>query len=578
MKVVACCWLRRMALLCCLFGANAGARAANAPPATSDAPAHLEHRGHATQLIVNGAPWLVLGAELRGTASSSLVNMEPIWPELVQLHLNTVLLALGWDWIEPDEGRFDFQLLDGLIAGARAHQLHVVLLWFGSWKNGISSFAPGWVKRDPQRFPRVRLGSGRPVEIISPFSTSALDADTHAYSALMQHLKDTDHERTVLMVQVENEVGLNGDSRDHGSAASAAYAQAVPAPLMQYLAQHREALSPELVARWRAAGMRPTGTWSEVFGADAAGDEIFMAWHYARYLEHITAAGKAIYPLPAFTNTALAEPWSTRTRIYNSGGPQSFLLDIWKAAAPSIDFNAPDIYLPAFDEFAGQFHRPDNALFVPESSGDLHGVANAFYAIGAQDALGYSPFGIDDTAWLVSFRPDKGNAGTDDVAHTALAQGYAVLSNLAPAILAHQAAGTIGAAWLNASHPSQQITLGDYTIDCELRRSTRDQGVLAELGYVLVMADGADTFTVAGADVQLTFRPRTPGPAIAGLADAELGSFVDGQWVATRKVNGDDVLLNYDLAGQARMGQSGSGLRLLPGAPQIQRVRLYRYQ
>jgi hypothetical protein len=78
--------------------------------------------------------------------------------------------------------------------------------------------------------------------------------------------------------------------------------------------------------------------------------------------------------------------------------------------------------------------------------------------------------------------------------------------------------------------------------------------------------------------MQVTFSPRTPGPAIAGIADAELGSFVDGRWLASRKVNGDDILLNYDLLGQSVLDQSGSGLRFLPGAPVIQRVRLYRYQ
>jgi hypothetical protein len=568
----------RAALFACLVGLGAAARAGAATPTASGSLPHLERRGHATQLIVDGQPWLLLGAELRGTASSSLTNMEPIWPELVQLHLNTVLLALGWDWIEPQEGRFDFSLVDGLIAGARANHLHIVFLWFGSWKNGISSFAPEWVKQDQVRFPRVRLASDRSVEIISPFSRNALDADTRAYSELMRHLQAVDREHTVLMMQIENEVGLKGDTRDHGAAAAAAHEQAVPVQLMQYLAQHREQLSPEFAALWRAAGERPSGTWSEVFGTGLASDEVFMAWQFARYLEHISAAGKAVYPLPVFTNTALAPPWSTRTSSYSPGAPQYYLLDVWKAGAPSIDFNAPDIYLPNFDEIAGQFHRPDNALFVPESTSDVHGVANAFYAIGAHDALGYSPFGIDDTARLINNRLDSGLPGAGDVAHTALAQGYAVLGNLAPVILAHQATGTIGAVWLNTAQPSQQIGLGDYTITCSLRRSTRDQSVLAELGYALVMADGAEEFIVAGSDVQLTFRPRTPGPPIAGIGDAELGSFVDGKWVATRKVNGDDILLNYDLAGQSQLNQSGSGLRFLSGAPVIQRVHLYRYQ
>ncbi len=203
-------------------------------------------------------------------------------------------------------------------------------------------------------------------------------------------------------------------------------------------------------------------------------------------------------------------------------------------------------------------------------------MANAFYAVGAHRSLGYSPFGIDDTAWLINFRPDKGAPGTDDIDNTALAKGYAVLGNLAPSILAHQADGSIAAAWLNRSLTHQEILLGDYAIDVELRRSTRDQSFLSELGYALIMKDGPNGYMVAGSDVQITFRPRS-GEDTAGLADVEIGRFTDGTWVSSRKANGDDVLLNYDLAGQAQIRQSGSGLRFLPGAPVIQRVRLYRY-
>ncbi len=565
------------AALACLLGtlclAGAGAAATEATPSLLP---HLERRGQATQLIVDGKPWLILGAELRGTAASTLGNMEPIWPNLNRLNLNTVLLALGWDWIEPSEGHFDFSLVDGLIAKARAHNLRIVFLWFGTWKNGISSFAPAWVKSDEQRFPRARLSNGRTVEIISPFSTNALHADTRAYSALMQHLRDTDTEHTVLMMQIENEVGLNGDSRDRTAPGEAAFRGQVPRELLDYLARHRSSLSPALGQRWVERGAKTSGTWAEVFGDDAVGDDIFMAWHYARYLDQVSAAGKAIYPIPTFTNTALAEPWDKRVKPASAGGPQSYLLDVWKAGAASIDFSGPDVYSPNFAELIAAFDRPDNAVFPPESAGDVHGVANAFYAIGAHRSLGYSPFGIDDTAWLINFRPDKGAPGTDDVQNTSLAQAYAVLQNLAPTILARQADGGIAGAWLNKSRPHEEITLGNYVIEVDLRRSTRDQSFLADLGYALIMADGPNGYLVAGADVQLTFRPRS-GDSTAGLADAELGHFADGKWVGLRKVNGDDVLLNYDLLAQSDVRQSGSGLRFLPGAAVIQRVRLYQY-
>jgi len=118
---------------------------------TSSAPslAHLEKRGAATQLMVDGKPFLVLGGETDNTASSSLEYMDTVWPQLVKMNFNTVLVGVGWDWVEPVEGRYDFTLVDGLLDGARKNNLHLIFLWFGSWKNGLSSFAPEWVKADP---------------------------------------------------------------------------------------------------------------------------------------------------------------------------------------------------------------------------------------------------------------------------------------------------------------------------------------------------------------------------------------------------------------------------------------------
>ncbi len=544
---------------------------------TSASIPHLEKRGVATQLMVDGKPYLVLGAELRGTASSGLKFMDSVWPKLTRLNINTVLLAVGWDWIEAQEGKFDFTLVDGLIAGARKNNKHIVFLWFGSWKNGISSFVPPWVKADQDRFPRVQVQDGQSVEIVSPFSRNALEADTRAYVKFMQHLKAFDTTHTVLMMQMENEVGINSDTRDRSDAANQAYTGEVPAELLRYMEQNKDTLSTHLTKVWAAAGNKRSGTWAQVFGEGPAGEDIFSAWHFARYMDHISAAGKAVYPLPVFTNTALARV-NAQPGQYGGGSPQYFTLDVWKAGAPSIDFYGPDVYAPNFDEYARNFHRPDNPLFIPESQGEATGVANAFYAFGAHAAIGYSPFGIDDTAWLLMRSPEKGAPGTDDLENMPLTAGYAVLRNLTPMILHHQASGTIDAAWLNKDQPARDIAMGDYTLHVELRRATRSQAFLSELGYAMVMGLGPDEFLIAGSDVQVTFTPRTPGAPKASLADAEIGQFEGTRWVPERKRNGDDVLLNYRLADQARINQSGSGLRFLPGEPTIQRVKLYRYR
>ncbi len=553
---------------------------AAAIPAQSAQPIpHLEKRGVATQLIVDGKPYLALAGETANTASSSLEYMEPVWPRLVRMNLNTVLVAVAWDWIEPVEGRYDFTLVDGLLAGARKNNLHVMFLWFGSWKNGISSFVPAWVKAGQDRFPRVQIKSGKSIEVLSTFSAANLDADTRAYTAFMRHLREVDSERqTVVMIQMQNEVGILGDSRDRSAAAEAAFAGPVPQELADYLQKIKDRLDPELLRTWGSAGCKAAGTWSEVFGPGRATDEIFMAWNYARYLDRITRAGKEEYPLPVFTNTWIVQPEDNGPGDYPSGGPEPLVIDIWKAGAPSIDINAPDIYRPNFAEWVGRFHRDNNPLFVPESRGDAGGAANAFFAIGQHASIGYSPFGIDNPGRLLVMRPEAGAPAPTDIDNLPLPRAYAVLAQLAPLILEHQAGGTIAGALLDAEHPTQEIPLGDYVLTVDLRRNRRDPTQVPALGYGIFMAVGPDEYFVAGNDIQVTFTPHTPGPAVAGLAEVWAGRFVDGKWMPGRKLSGDDILLNYKLGEAAAVNQSGSGLRFGPDGPTIQRVKLYRYQ
>ena len=189
----------------------------------NDAP-HLEKRGAATQLIVDGKPFLILGGELHNSSSSSLDYMKPIWPRLAAMGLNTVVTPLSWELIEPSEGKFDFTLVDGLLDQARSQHLRIVFLWLASWKNGMSSYAPVWVKQDTRRFPRV-VEHGSEVEILSPAGAATQEADARAFAALMQHIKEVDsRDHTVLMMQMENEVGVLGDTRDHSDAANRAFA------------------------------------------------------------------------------------------------------------------------------------------------------------------------------------------------------------------------------------------------------------------------------------------------------------------------------------------------------------------
>ena len=333
-------------LMCSLAVAASQSNSRTAPAASASDIPHLQKQGTATQLIVDGKPFLARCGELLNNSATSLEYMKPVWAKLVETNLNIVIAGVSWAQIEPAEGKFDFKVVDGVIEGARSHNLRLVLIWFASWKNGLSSYPPDWLKKDFARYPRVQIEKGRTIELLSTLSDANRDADAHAFAALMRHVKEVDgRNHTVVMIQVENEVGVLGDSRDRSPAANKAFEGPVPKELMDYLQKNKETLIPEFRKVWEAAGSKTSGTWEEVFGQGPGTDEIFMAWNYARYVGRVAAAGKAEYPIPMYANAWLyggGRPNSPgRTP---SGGPLPHVMDLWRAGAPSIDIVSPDLY------------------------------------------------------------------------------------------------------------------------------------------------------------------------------------------------------------------------------------------
>jgi len=516
---------------------------------------HLQSRGSATQLIVDGAPFLILGGELGNSTASDLDYLRQFWPRFDSLHLNTVLAPVSWELIEPAQGRFDFSSMDGLINQAREHDKRLVLLWFGSWKNSMSSYVPSWIKRDQAGFPRAELTGGRGMEMLSAFSAANRNADARAFAALMAHLRDADAGRhTVLMVQVENEIGMIPEPRDHSPAADTSFAAPVPEALIRYLVSHRSTLAPPLRARWEAAGARTEGSWVQVFGRGAATEEVFTAWHFAAYVEAVAAAGKATYALPLFVNAALVRP-GRLPGAYPSGGPLPHLTDVWRAGAPSIDFLAPDIYFPNFVEWARAYAQPGNPLFVPETGRSPEATAaNALYAIGALDAIGFSPFAIEAY---------QGRAD--------LADAFDVLRQLSPVVLEHQGDSSMVGVRPPVSFDGrvddtpQEVRLGSYVLRVAFQNpfsQTQDQDALSHGGLIIQL--GPDEYLVAGRGITVTFATTTTA-ASAGIEGIWDGRYVAGRWVPARLLNGDE-------------SHQGRHLRIPDDRFGIQRVRLYRYR
>src|ERR1035441_5351332 len=563
---------------------------------------HLRKQGTATQLIVDGRPFLALAGELGNNTATSLENMQPVWPKLVTGDLNCVLAAISWAQMEPTEGKYEFALVDGLIQEARHHRLKLVFLWFGSWKNGLSSYAPYWVKQDYRRYPRIQLQNGKSMELLSTLSDATRDADARAYRALMKHIKSVDgRDHTVVMMQVENEVGVLRDSRDRSAAANQAFAGPVPKELMDYLQRHKDTLSPELREVWVVHGSKTNGTWEEVFGPGKpasvempirtlspplsaeehqtgwrklhfAVDEIFMAWHYAKFVNKVVEEGKAEYNIPMYVNAWLQQPDHAWPGTYPSGGPLPQVHDVWRAGAPAVDMLAPDLYLEYFDEVCERFTRNGNPLFIPETSARS---GNALVAFGKYGAIGFSPFGIERSV----------GADTD------LAATYKIIAQMAPAIAAHQGKDTMTAVRLSQGDAPRQVRLGNYTLN--LSYTGRGRAPIApeparEAGAppppppasaarpgpagasaapmeaaAILVASGPDEFYLGGGGMRISFTPNTPGPAIVGLGIVQEGKFVDGKWTVVRQLGGDDI------------GQ-GEILTLRPNT--ILRVAVYRYE
>lgn len=530
----------------------------NVSPGENDIP-HLKRQGTAMQLIVKGKPFLMLAGETGNSSASDLNYMDAIWPKIVKMHLNTLVVPVYWELIEPKEGEFNFTLVDGIITAARQNNIKLVFLWFGTWKNSMSCYAPLWIKTDEKRFPRARERNGRAEEILTAFSKTNRNADARAFSALMKHVREFDgQDQTVVMVQVENEIGMIPDARDYCKSADEAFNNAVPEEFINYLKENKDRLNPHLYDMWKTNGFKTKGNWEEIFGKSIAADEIFMAWNFARYTNYVAETGKKEYPLPMYVNAALIRP-GYKPGQYPSGGPLPHLMDVWKAAAPAIDFLAPDVYFQNFAEWVSKYDVPAgkpgqmfNQFFIPEV-GNNQSVVNAYYAFAQHNIMGYSPFSIESLP---------------DPADNQVSKGYDVLAQLTPLILSNQGKGTMAGVMLDSASQTSKIKLGDYVFIVHHEYSwpyaPKAEGVNPRYGGLIIMVS-PDEFFVAGRGMVITFETASNDGSVAGIGSIDEGKFVDGKWIPGLRMNGD---------------QSHQGRHIdLPGNTfSIQKIRLYRYK
>jgi len=476
-------------------------------------------------LMVDGAPYLMLGVQANNS-SAWPEYLSKVWPAAETLHANTVELPVYWEQIEATQGKYDFTVVDQILSQARGHHLHLVLLWFGTWKNGSSHYTPEWIKLDQAKYPFLMGKDGQTIDSPSTFSPARLEADKAAFRALMRHLDQFDSQRTVLLVQVENEAGVWGGVRDYSPEAEKAFAGPVPEKLVAGL------------------GKQP-GSWRQVFGDNA--DETFQAWCIATYIEQVAEAGKAAYSLPLYVNAALRDPFNPgHPPSYESGAPTDNNIDLWKIAAPSIDVIAPDIYLPEYAKYMkviDLYKRPNNPLLIPETGSTPDYARYIFAAIG-QGAIGWAPFGLDLTRYSSQ---TEGPEAMEADALKPFARQYELLAPIARLLAKTNFEGKLRGASEDPAQHTQTLSFDRWTATVSyglyaFGNWIPPKGNTPADGGVVIAQLGPDEFLIAGHHARVDFAPvGAPGKKRLWLKVEEGKYDPAGNWKLARVWNGDQT-------------------------------------
>jgi len=476
-------------------------------------------------LLVDGRPFLMLGGQIHNS-SAWPSELPQVWESIAALHANTIEAPVYWEEFESQEGHFEYANVDALVEGASAHNLHVVLLWFGTWKNGNMHYVPAWVKSDSKRFPHTIRPDGEPIDVLSPLSHNTLDADKAAFVALMRHLKQIDSDKhTVIVVQVENESGNIGSVRDNSAEANRLIAGPVPSDLL-------------------AAAHKQPGTWGQVFGSET--DEIFQAYYQAKYINEIAAAGKQEFNIPLYINVWIDYPAAEAPQRqldtpgigYPSGGAVQKLVGLWRALAPSLDMIGPDIYTddsPFYRETMQAYHRPDNPLWIPETGRDDSFAKFFFYALG-DGALGFSPFGVDRSGWnILGDQPFKAHG-----------YNFSLVEPMMRDLAQLEFDGKVKTTVEEPGQATPEIDFGAWqaTVSFGFPQpdGRRAPGTKDAHGAVIIAQLGPDEFLVTGIDASVSFHLPGKLPWIRSqITMAQQGIYDSGNWKPLRLLNGDET-------------------------------------
>lgn len=532
---------------------------------------NLDKNGNTTKMMVDGKPFVILGAEMHNSTGSDTTAVTAVMKQAKSLHMNTVLGYAYWEMVEPEEGKFNFELVDHLIDAARKEDLKLILVWFGSWKSTMSSYVPEWVKTNPKRFPRYTLEDGSTLEILSPFYEENLKADTKAYVALMKHLKKVDKDHTVIMLQPENEPGTFANYRDYSAEAKKAWNSSIPTSVSDYQKKNKGKLYPSLEKSWNKNGAKTSGKWNAVFsdleGYPHYADELFMAYHYSKYINSLASEGRKILDLPSYCNGWLYN----KLGHYPHGTINPHVLDMYRAGGDALDFYSPNVYSLDYDPLFSGYKTGGNTLFIPES---ILSPAGVLYAIGNYDAIGFAPYGIDDF-----------DMNADDT--KLLAEVNKNLQQMENLLTNNFNSDKMQALYQASMAKNKSITMGDYILSArsaESHRFAKDfgksleqagketisfpelmgieipegahppeskeqgpppnpfAGLPKDYGSAIIIQNGKDEFYVVGYGLRVDFALKA-GIKFEhlGFLSIDEGHFENSEFIPTKRWNGDEL-------------------------------------
>ena len=507
------------------------------------------------QFAVDGKPFFPLGGQSHNSSAYNADEIASAIAGVSALNGNMLEAPVYWEQVEKEEGNFDFASLDELVAACRKADIKLIILWFGTWKNGEMRYVPEWVKENTERFHRVVGFDGNEMTVLSGYCSATLEADAKAFEELCSYISNSQEAaETIIAIQVENEPGILGSDRDYSVPAGKAVKENVPGSLIGYI--EGRGCGPVFEC-WTEYGTKRNENWLDTFGF--RGFEYCEAWSIASYIDYIATAGQKHLQIPMYTNAWLGGDGWQVPGFYPAGGPIAPLLDIWKHATPHLATLAPDIYIShpvRYRTTCAAYARDDNPLFVPESGANNSNAMNMIRSIADYNAVGYACFAIDSVLDL------EGNLRDDA---RLFAASFMSTKAMLPLIQKYQGTGKIHAVYHEDDAMFLPIRLERYNgmvpyVDIGLLRNIKDhrhsrrpeaENRVPCFGYIIEA--GPYELYLSG-EFHLHLVPNKPPgwinalrfPTVATPPDflsVEEGTLdEDGRFTPLRKRNGDEVV------------------------------------